>query len=323
MSAVENDRSFEIPMFLASDDGTLFGILTRPPADDGLERGAITVVSLPGGGTPLGMNVNALSVRLSRRLAGEGLHTFRLDYHGSGDSTGASDRFHLATPFTDDASTVLEALRARGLGPFVLVGDCFGGRTALAIAERTAEEDILAIVLISAPIRDFEFGERMVTSIAAEPGIWPMIRRSMRVRHLKGLFSSEQRRLAKALVTEKLQALSSPRAGRSTSDSRYRISANFTRGFECLRRRRTPTLVVYGQDEDLFDEFSRQRAMLADTIDDPDARIELVTVPGTLHGFTELAAQDRVLDLVAGWITRLGKDDPSSRSDLKNGCEVG
>lgn len=322
IDGIQQRLSHEMPLFIRAGDASLFGVLTEPAVNRSKGGEGTTVVSLPGGGTPLGMNVNGLGVQLSRRLSDRGFHAFRLDYHGNGDSTGPTEPFHLGSPFTTDVLSTLDALRARGLGPFVLVGDCFGGRTALAAAEQTTAEEILGVVLISAPIRDFEFGERMVTKIASEPGIWSMIRRSMRVRHLKGLLSSKQRRLAKDLVLEKSRALTARRSEGSTSESRYRISANFTSGLECMRRRRAPTLVVYGQEEDLFKEFSRERAALADTLDDPNARIEVVTVPGNLHGFTELAGQDRVLDLMVEWITRLGSDDTSPRPVPEAGREV-
>ena len=73
-------------------------------------------------------------VRLARRLAAAGLHGVRFSYHGVAESSGQSEEIvRLDQPFVEDVDAVVRWLAGRDLRP-VLVGNCFGARTALSFA---------------------------------------------------------------------------------------------------------------------------------------------------------------------------------------------
>lgn len=138
----------DIPAFFAVGDETLFGVLAEPV---GGENGK-TVTMLTGGGYVTSTHRNRAYVRLARRLTALGYRSFRFDYHGTGESTGTVDAFNLEEPFVEDLRGAISWLEGRSLTQHVLVGSCFGARTALAAAPEV--EELHGVVLISPPVRD-------------------------------------------------------------------------------------------------------------------------------------------------------------------------
>jgi len=120
----------EIPVLFEAEEDLLFGVLTRPPDS---ARG-IGVILHQGAGI-FHTNHNRTWVCLSRRLARLGYHALRYDYHGVGESTGSVPGYDLLAPFTVDLRCALRCLEEFGVNRFVVMGSCFGGRTALALAQ--------------------------------------------------------------------------------------------------------------------------------------------------------------------------------------------
>jgi dienelactone hydrolase len=118
----------ELAVFFPAAGTTLFGIFApaeRPRIAD------LAVVVLPEG-IPAGMRgQNAMAVHLARALADAGYASFRLDYHGIGESPGPLAVVRRDEPFLDDVDGALEWLRAQGYERFLVVGSCFGAHTAL------------------------------------------------------------------------------------------------------------------------------------------------------------------------------------------------
>jgi alpha/beta superfamily hydrolase len=115
-------------VFFPAAGQTLFGVFApaAPPRFTDL-----AVVVLPEG-IPAGMRgQNAVVVHLARAVADAGFTSFRLDYHGIGESSGPLPVVRRDDPFLDDVDGALEWLRAQGYERFVLVGSCFGAHTAL------------------------------------------------------------------------------------------------------------------------------------------------------------------------------------------------
>jgi alpha/beta superfamily hydrolase len=131
----------EEPMWFRSGRDDLLGILTHPRTEP---RG-ITVVAHPGGHWIPSTHRNSAYVRLAERLAADGVHTFRFDYHGVGESTGEVAAYRLDRPFVDDSLAAVAAVRERESTDIVLVGSCFGARTALAAA---AQAPVRGLVLL-------------------------------------------------------------------------------------------------------------------------------------------------------------------------------
>jgi hypothetical protein len=70
-----------------------------------------------------------------------------------------------------------------------------------------------------------------------------------------------------------------------------------------LLAHRIPLLVLYGEQEDLWREFEDARSgRLGQLLDEGADRIELVTLAGNVHGFTNVANQDAVVEHTERWL---------------------
>lgn len=289
----------EIPVFFPAGRETLLGILTEP-----LEHSLGIAVIILGGGGPLGSGGrNRLWVYLCRRLSGAGFHTFRFDYHGVGDSTGTVSAFRLHEPFTEDLNGAIRWLHGQGLRRFILIGSCFGSRTALSAVSTIGALE--GMILLSTPVRDYQGGEKMSTRLAAELSAWQYLRRAMRPRVLRGLGDRDHRRRYLELAREKWRAYALGRDGSPAKESRYTLSQDFIGALERLVRHGIPTLFVYGNSEDFYREFERAReGRLGHMLEKADARASIVTLPGTVHGFTSVAVQEATVSLISDWLVQ-------------------
>jgi pimeloyl-ACP methyl ester carboxylesterase len=297
----------EAPMFFPAGGETLFGVLTVAEGGSSTARGIVVTVS--GGGTPLSTSVNDMWVRLGRRLAGSGVSAFRFDYHGVGESTGETGRFDLASPFAVDLLGAVEHLATFDLGPVALVGSCFGARTALSAASRI--EHLAGMVLLCPPVRDFEMGEKTTTRVAQTP-MTELIRRAARPSVIRGLFARDRRRAYKRYVSAKFGALRDPDERARLSNGQGRASASFLTSLEDLARRSIPTLIVYGEEDDLLEDYVRAQPLLERVLSLPSARVEHRRVEGSIHGCTTIESQDTVMDLVQEWVVRVHVENPAS-----------
>jgi alpha/beta superfamily hydrolase len=118
----------ERAVFFPAAGETLFGVFApaeRPRIPD------LAVVVLPEA-IPAGMRgQNAVMVHLARAVTDGGYASFRLDYHGTGESAGPLPVVRRDDPFLDDVEGAVEWLRAQGYRRFVVAGSCFGAHTAL------------------------------------------------------------------------------------------------------------------------------------------------------------------------------------------------
>ena len=142
----------ERPFFIESGGEDLFGVVALP-----VERATTVATLLPAGGYTFSPQRNGWGTRLTRALAGSGLAAIRFDWHGIGDSSGRAGNFALDQPFGEDALAVVGMARSEGWQQHILVGHCFGARTALAIAPRV--EGLGGVALVSPPVRDHARGE--------------------------------------------------------------------------------------------------------------------------------------------------------------------
>lgn len=288
----------EEPAFFSAGSETLFGILTRP----NVKSLGIAVVMLPGGaGTRLSSNRNRLSVRFARRVSQLGYHAFRFDFHGAGESTGAEEFLRLDQPFVDDVDGAVRWLRQQGVSRFVLIGSCFGARTALASASRLS--GVRGAVLISPPVRDYGEGERVVTRLANDWSIWRYLGRALRPRVLMGFFTRDRRPVYAKAARLKWRSLQSRLRVGSRAEGEGVASPKFTEPLMNLLERRIPVLILYGDAEESYQEFRQaRRGRLAALLEGADATVS--TLPGSVHGFTSVEIQDAVLDVVADWLAR-------------------
>lgn len=291
----------EIPVFFDAEGASIFGIVTRPRG----RVGDTAVIVLPGGGTPLTTNRNRVTVRLCRALASLGFVSLRMDYHGTGESAGTVDEFHLGRPFVEDVRAAVEHLRRIGVERIVLLGStCFGSRTALATAEEL--DAVEEVVALATPLRDFGMGERHAMNAAARRSLGRYLIEAMRPRTLRGLFDRRSRRAYVKHARAKLRVIvgrfshlvprSKPQRVRSA------VSPHFLRPLERLVQRRVPVLFVYGSDEDYYQEWLVASSNeLAGILERAGSLIQVVTVPGRIHGLPRVTVQDAVVELILDW----------------------
>ena len=108
--------------------------------------------------------------RMARRLADRGLASLRLDYAGTGDSTGAVSSWSLADlgGETEQARAALETARdAIGSGPFAVAGICYGGRIALELIK---DKDCVGALCMSPPVIEAAIS---ITTVFSEPAPAP------------------------------------------------------------------------------------------------------------------------------------------------------
>lgn len=294
----------EIPAFFPAGEETLFGIFTRPT----VHPIGVAVIFLPGGGgTRLSTNRNRLWVRLCRRVASLGYHALRCDYRGAGESTGTADKLRLDQPFIADIDGAARWVERQGVSKFILVGSCFGARTALTFAPQ--HPGVRGLVLISPPTRDYGEGERQVTRMAHEWSIWEYVRRSLRPRTIKGLFHGDRRRTYAKVARAKWRVGAERRRKDSLKQETVGFSRNFLDPFREVIERKVPVMVIHGEGEPTHGEFQEAiTGPVGKLLERAGSMVEVLVAPAPVHGFTAVRSQDAVADLVGDWLDRQRKE---------------
>jgi pimeloyl-ACP methyl ester carboxylesterase len=299
----------EYPVFFAARERELFGVLTEP-REAAREVG---IVLLTGGACVPGTNRNRLSVHLARRLAELGFHVLRFDFHGVGESQGSVDVFRLDRPFSDDLDAAAGVLRAAGLRRVVFIGSCFGSRTILAAADRVPE--LAAAVLMSTPLGDDQMGDVAPMRYARGMSLVQMVRKALRPQTLRSLLAPSTReaglrqrhmyrRTAVLKVKRMAGHLLGRTAGRRGADAGDEdVSQEFLRGFRQLAKRRIPVLMLYGDADAFYKDFTRaSHGLLAAVLEDAQT-VQIETVAGAAHGFTTLSVQRDIRARVEAWVS--------------------
>jgi pimeloyl-ACP methyl ester carboxylesterase len=284
--------SCEQPVFFDAENGhTLFGIFTRPT----VTPLGVAVVVLAGGGFTGSTHRNRLAVHLCRRLASQGYHCLRFDWHGVGESTGSVRRFSLDEPFVDDLQSALAWVESQGIGRFLILGCCFGARTALQTAREIS--GIEGLVLVSLPVRNY--------GSAAEAGLGASILKALRPRVIWRLSDRQRRRrylgIARMRLRRARSMLDRSRAHRQQPE--VIVDPGVQRSFEEMIRRQVPLLLIYGEEDRYGEEFRRADA-LTDSLD-ATPNVQVRFLDGQVHTFHRVIAQDEVLRLVCEWAAGL------------------
>lgn len=289
----------ETPAFFPAGDETLFGILTHPAA----EPLGTAVILLPGGsGTRISISRNRIWVELARRLAAAGYHVLRFDNYGAGESTGTAKLQRLDEPFSKDVEGAVRWARSQGVSRFVLVGACFGARTALSCAP--AVPGLQGAVLAAPNARDYRQGEKSVTRMASEWTTGMYVRRAFTGRVLKGLFDRRRRRVYGKAIRAKWRALvATVRRGHRADPSE--ASDHFVDPLSTLIQRDIPVLFLYGEEDDAWREFDRaRRGRLGRLLEQGSSQVEVVTFPGMVHGLSTITIQQTVAGQIEDWLAR-------------------
>jgi pimeloyl-ACP methyl ester carboxylesterase len=290
----------EVPVFIAAGGEDLFGIWTNPT---NREKGDALVL-LTGGDIP-SMSRNRMNVSIARRVAATGMHAFRFDWHGIGDSTGSLERIRLEEPMVEDLAEVIRAVRARGLSQVVLWGSCGGARAALAYAEQTPE--VVGMILISCPLRDGQLYEGFEEQPVGQIVTYYKKRLSIGSA-VHGLMTRSTRRRFLFVLKRKLKAA----RGRLFTRERGRkgelswVSPSFLETFEHTMDAKVPMLLIYGTEDSFYDDFeAAKNGEFGALLERAGSRVEVQCLPTTLHGFPSLESQEMVIDASLEWLVRL------------------
>jgi pimeloyl-ACP methyl ester carboxylesterase len=293
----------EEPVYLAAGDDVLFGVFVAP---DGPSRGAVTL--FPGAGQVTAAHRNAMFSRLARSLAGHQWSSLRMDYRGCGESSGTVEIFRLDDPHRYAAQAALSWLGQRGIESHVLVGTCFGARTLLSAAPDL--DGLRGIVLVSPPIRDFAPNQ---VKPSAQVGT---LRRLGRLAW--GARLSERRkkywRFVRGTVQLRVSALWT--GLRTLSKPRVDVTSTSLLGLlEHLARRQVPVLIFYGDTDREYEDFCRATEGRLGDVLNASPSTQLLVIPGPVHGFERLSAQDAVVDAIMKWVTDLDEPDHLGEAD--------
>ena len=296
----------EIPVFFPAGGETLFGILTEP--HDPIGAAAIL---LRGGGQGPCSERNQIDARLCRRLSEDGFHAFRFDYHGVGESTGAVERFRLDEPFEEDVEAAINWLRGRGIERFILIGGCFGARTALACAARVP--GLEGLVLKALPVRDKEKDETGTWPLVPDRTVWQYASRAFRPHVVRALFSATKRRGYLRVFRAAWRARTeSPEAKGDNPAPRW-LSTALLSNVETALQRSIPILFVSGTKDPGFGDFDRaMSARLGEILQESGSLVDAETLAGRVGG-ADASLQQPVIDLIAEW---LGHNEEVDHSNI-------
>jgi pimeloyl-ACP methyl ester carboxylesterase len=233
---------------------------------------------------------------LCRGLADARFASLRFDYHGVGDSTGTVARFRHDEPSVGDVEACLGWLTEHGFTRFVLVGECFGARTALA----TRDDRIEAIVLLSVPVRDAEKVRGVTRPLVRHRSMVGYVTRAMSPRMLKLLVKKRHRYLNAVRGV-----LHAPAALRTDAEiDPPWVSAAVVGDFREMIGRGTRILLVDGTGDPGFDDLSRARVgTLGAILDGSNGLVESRTLDGRIRAWAEEAMQAPTFDLIVSWLS--------------------
>lgn len=277
----------EHPVFIQCADYELFGILNVP---NGVLRDEKTVVILLNGTSIPRTHRNRLNVRLARRLSELGYFTFRFDYRGLGESTGDAEAGNLDRLHTQDVINIIDFLTDL-ICPrrIILVGTCFGARTALSVLPY---RKFHGLVFISAPTVN-EKGRAIHT---ASKRTFMQYLNKLRDWKKWGFFLdvNKFKRNLMHVIQKRKNSL-------SLLDVNSLIDDNVSNQLIYLIKSRTPSLIIYGTLDNYYENMSR----FIKTIEPKKLQnVEFEVVAGEdVHSFTPAYVQDIVITKILNWIT--------------------
>lgn len=286
----------ELGGFLRAGEEEVFALLTRPAET---ARNQAVILLQGGAWTPSFGRGRALR-RLAERLAARGFHVARFDYHGVGESSGEVRTFRLDQPFVEDLMAVVKWLATdHQVDRFVLMGTCFGARTALAAAPKIPGLD--GIALFPPPVRDYALGEQF----ASYPFTW-YLRKLFRVRTFKRILSGRFRKAYRRLMKNKAQHVGKRlRGDRAQTQPANEVSAEFVSQLAAVIARDVPVYLLYGDADADYADFQRAHSVgpLGALLGRAKSRVRIDVIKGHVHGMTSLENQGRVIDLLEEWVS--------------------
>ena len=306
----------ETPVFFPAGDDQIFGVVTEPV----VEPLGVAALIVMGGGFHTSTHVNRFAVAMARRLAEQGYHAMRIDYHGLGESSGSLRSYRLDQPLVRDMEGAVRWFRSRAVDRFVLVGSCIGGRTALATATRT--DGVEAVVMITTPLVDLRMGEGSPARKVVGGSLWRYLARGFRPSVLRRFFPPysfrKQGRVAAAHLRLGARVVWRRLRGRMAGERSGGLEVNPTvvADLEAMTHRRVPVLVVYGTGDPFrfpFAEGGSRR--IASVVTAAGRLIEVRTVEGE-RAYRFVRGQAEIVDMVGAWLARHRRHDSPAPARL-------
>jgi pimeloyl-ACP methyl ester carboxylesterase len=298
----------EQPVLLPTPAGTLFGIFTPP--DPGAPRAEQCVVAF----TRPRSHRNRMWVEGARRLATQGFGAFRFDYHGAGDSEGASAFLDPNQPYQEDATSVLRMLRDQfGYQRFLLVGSCFDARTALsAFVDEGAAID--GMVFFAAPVMELE----TLVKAHADRKDWRHVARALGNAGNWRALGDPDRWKYMATVLGRVASGGAKRGTRNDTP----LADSFVEHFRALERSQARALFVYGEADAEYVSFQvALQTVFPRLSPEARARLEVEVWPGDVHGFLNIAMQRRALERTLDWFGAFRSDGARAPQALDGHAE--
>ncbi|MGH2784119.1 MAG: alpha/beta fold hydrolase [Actinomycetota bacterium] len=282
----------ETPVYIPSGENDIFALFTRPT----VPANGVCVVLLLGGVFSLSITRNRMSVKLARKLAAEGYHVLRMDFHGVGESTGSFEESRLAKPWTQDLMAAVGWLKTQGMNDLVLLGHCFGGRTCLAATPEIP--GLRGLGLIVVPVMDYNHFELAVKNRSELPA-GQFVRRAATKNVLRGIFRRRDRRRYLHILRAKF------RRNDAEEMPWEQASPHYMGYLSAAIERRIPILMAFGT-ECLARDFERARnGKLGKLLKRGEGFIQLHRFDRMAHGFPNLPSQDETIELIDEWINRV------------------
>ncbi len=304
--------SDETPVFFPVGEESVFGILTRPT----VTPNGICAVHLVGKGPSIAtVGRGRMSVLLARRLSSLGYHSFRIEYQGTGDSTGKETGWSIIHPNLDELKAALAWLRAQGMSRVILIGTCGGARMALEAAR--IEKGIEGIVMLLPPMRDTEPWRRYDTL-----PVLHLVKRLFQPRHLAALTNKGRRKMymerarsdifaskrGKSVGPKPDQANGANRGNRENAENRVGtgkgqfewIGPDALDGLDEMVTAQVPILMYFGTDDnDYRDWVQATKGPAGPVLDRAGDLVKIVVVDGRYYDNASSEMSARITSSIA------------------------
>jgi pimeloyl-ACP methyl ester carboxylesterase len=291
--------SEEIPLYLPAGEEHVFAIATQPSSP---ANGVGVLCLHAGGANDQTSHRNRLYTRLCREVAGAGCMALRMDYHGTGDSSGVLLDRDVFGQTAEDVRAAVRWLTEHGAERIVAVGTCWGALVALASAAQDAV--IVSLCLISPPLVLMEKESSTPKRRTPHEHLVRTLRQGFRPRVLRLLLvEREYRRWVLRRIHRRVRRALVQRGWASSSahDDEH-IQASRRALFTPLMRRRVPLRLLYGEEDQWYQDLIQRGGL--PFLESASEIVDFTVMPARVHGLTTVHAQEAALAHVRECLAR-------------------